>query len=784
MEGPKPQRVRKQRNQKKQNNKVEIDVKVKKKPKPSARNGTVTTATGLQLGYAVSNERADRKRIKQLERRMQRIQKEQKGPKIQDTMGTTLTLGPIMGSQLDGLNRSMRFWLNPIQLKPADAGATVTPLSVRASQYDLFKIVDLTVILQPLVGASVVTGSLIYVDLDQEASAVKPDNVDTVKARPHVEVSIGQRKAWKVPKRYLEGPRSGWWYVDTNEDPSQSLGPGINLWTYLRTTNIFADKNGFADEKNNYLGPLFMAEMKVRYNFANYNPKPALAQLATGHGEHKPGEEHERLDAKLANDEDGNVVLKIKTDAALAQMMNMKNGRATSTTKEEKSATIWTIAGNTVSAIAGALGPWGWLLKGGWWVIRKIFKAPTRNDDPNYDVYAVYASVEDAKADTPINTPVKNLESQPQKEQKLPDGQYAVKQVNEPNLNMPMGFNVTTASGRITPLPPPEPEPPTPPKPQEVWWLPLCREQDLPGVVPPLYTWYPPAPGTGTLGEYRPGMETQWYNGAFIVYGTPVVTRFTLKKFEDKRPLDVSLNFFVQNQKGQWSANIKLPTTDSWLKNATDEWYWLDLHDTGIIMASGKDDLRYSTQGVMHTARTFLDACYHFEGEKQDALCGWRKDMKDKLKLGDSTYEGWTVNWLNEIAHNMSADLTSDTLIVQPLACFGDPKKIALLLADANQNLFSVLAPAMTWPNSTPTEEIQLKWGLDVPFFGVNLWNPTSYITERQEGKIAFRKGPQVEKIIEYPQWRSEEQDDSDSGVEVVDLHTIKQLSALMKGKL
>nr|APA19794.1 capsid protein [Avian astrovirus]APA19800.1 capsid protein [Avian astrovirus] len=782
MEGqkPKPQRVRRQRQNNKQ--KVEVDVKVKKSPaktKP-ARRGNVTTAAGVQLGYVVSSERQDRRKLQQLERQLKKLKVEQKGPRTQDVMTTTLTLGPVNGSPLDGLNRSMRCWMNPTQLKPSDAADTVTPLSLRASQYDLYKILNMQVTMQPLVGPSVVTGSIVFVDLDQESSAVKPENVDTVKARPHVEIPLGHRKQWKIPKRFLEGPRAGWWYTDTNEDPSLSLGPAFNLWTYMMTKNIFAEKPEGTTTKVTYEGPLFLAELRVTYAFANYNPKPGLAQMMSHSEEFDPTTTHSTLDAKLTNDSDGNVVLAIKQGSEMALVLDTYSASKASTaptSKEEKSATMWSIAGTTVGAIASCLGPWGWLLKGGWWVIRKIFNAPAGTYGVSlegYDVYAVYASVEDARADTPINQQVKNYERQgDQNVAKLPEGRYQLKQINEPNLNHPLGYAVRAAkSSGFSPAPtPPEPEPgPCPPQ-KEVWWLPLCREETLPGVVPPIYTWIPPAPGTHYVGQYNEGAEEQGPNANFLVFGSPVVTKFNLRKQQNGQEYTVQFEFAVQNQKGQQSGTFQMPNTNSWLSNNTNEWYWLDLLDTGIVYACGKPTTRYATQGGLHTARTFLDALHYHESSLFDELWGWSKPTKEKLALGPDTYDGWWVDWMNVIAHNSDANLLSDTLIVQPLAVFGDPMKIGILLADSRQDLFSVLLPAMTWPNSTPHLNNQIKWGIDVPFFGVSVWNKDSYIQARHDGNVAFRKGEQIEKRLDIKYWDPDE----DEGIEMLELPQLVQ---------
>lgn len=333
-----------------------------------------------------------------------------------------------MGNNSNTLSRQAKLFLNPCLLKNQDSGATSSPLSVRASQYALWKIKSLRVTFQPLCGSANVIGSILFADLDQEASTATAQSPDTIKARPHVEVPLGMKHTWVVRSRQLEGPREGWWNMDPGESPTTANGPALNFWVYLQTYNALQSQTA---TQTSYVGPLALVEVSVEYTFSNYSPKPNLSTMVNQVITPTTGS------VKLKNNTDGSLIMEV-TDSTLRRVLDQAeegNMRAQTSGKGE---TFWSVSTTVVDVVAQAIGPWGWLLKGGWWVVRKIFGAANGTSN-----YAVYASVEDAQGDNRIFQAVTGGE------QSLALSPVHVTQLTQPNVNQGGNVTVTTQPGPI-----------------------------------------------------------------------------------------------------------------------------------------------------------------------------------------------------------------------------------------------------------------------------------------------------------------------------------------------
>lgn len=684
--------------------------------KKQSRRVTFKNATGLELGMVVEKESADRKRLKKLENQIKSLKKCEDGPKTQSLMTTTLTLGPINGSDQNQLNRQMRLWLNPCQLKPADSEETTTPLSMRGAQYDLWKAISVHVIFQPLVGPSIVTGSICFADLDQDGSSAKPESIDSVKARPHIELIIGRRSIWRIPERFLRGPRAGWWYVDSNESPLQSLGPAINLWTYMETKNLLGlNTSNQAQGDTVFTGPLFLAEMKITYGFANYNPKPSLAQLAMK----TETRDIANTTAMFANDEDGNVVMKIQTNSELAQFMQTFEVQQ-DTKKEEKSSVVWSIAGEAVTAAATALGPWGWLLKGGWWVIRKIFGAPTQYKALAYESYMVYPSVEDAMRDNPI----KQVVNQTSTDHHVPVGVYRVKQLNNPNVNSPisaqqrMVFVSTGGGGEITPCPEPEERIPS------EWFLPSDRPSKGSDLIPPLYTWRPGTSYNEVGHFYTPeyGSKNGWAN---IVYFTtiPKVVKMQPKtnqatgvaqqyKFRIRPKTETGQTPVFGNQ-----GNLFCMPFFNWqMQTSTNVFYWLEFTDAAAFLPSAMVEevsCQYNWQGLLHTKNTLLESFRHAVGA--DSPFNLRlAPYQANNQLSKWGEKGWGFETLMDFCE---VDLTDPDMVCWPVAMWGSAQNIGIMFIIPKKSRIGIFTPA-----PTTQQAAGLKIGGDVPVWGSFVW--------------------------------------------------------------
>nr|QKN88930.1 MAG: capsid protein precursor [Astroviridae sp.] len=322
--------------------------------------------------------------IKKVERKVKRLEKKTDGPKANDSMTTTVTLGVISGQEQTGLNRQMRVSFNPLLMK-ASEGANTTPLSIRGSMYELWKIASAELRAVPLSGFSNVVGSVGFMALTLNGLEAGADSIDSVKARKHVQMALGRPARLRLSERELAGPREGWWLVDTSEDPAEAYGPAIDLFLAYKTNNLMTTST----TPTSYLGSLWQIELRVTYRFATYHPKPGLQNLVC-----------ETLT------DPANVTIKTSTDGSL--IMTTTNQRLLRLLEPRvggqisgKSQTVWAVAGAAVEAAAGVLGPWGWLLKGGFWLVRKIFTG--QGLAANAEVsYQVYPSITAAQQDQPI----------------------------------------------------------------------------------------------------------------------------------------------------------------------------------------------------------------------------------------------------------------------------------------------------------------------------------------------------------------------------------------------
>lgn len=323
-----------------------------------------------------------KKEVKHVERQVKALKKKVDGPKVNDQMKTTVTVGTIVGQVQQGLSRQVRVPLNPLLMKFTE-GATSTPLSIRASMYEMWKLVYVEVKATPLTGYSNVAGSVGFVVLTLNGLESSADSIDSLKARKHIQLPLGKPSTLRISAREVEGPRMGWWLVDTSQSAADAYGPALDLFVCYQTMNLLS--TGTATTST-YTGPLWQIEVRTVYQFSTYNPKPGLQTLvaASINGEQ----------ATITNGGDGGSLIMTVTSPTLRKLLEP---RAASGQTKGKSETIWAIAGAAVEATATVLGPWGWLLKGGFWLVRKIFGGPG-----NDSRYQLYPSIEAAQADQPI----------------------------------------------------------------------------------------------------------------------------------------------------------------------------------------------------------------------------------------------------------------------------------------------------------------------------------------------------------------------------------------------
>lgn len=659
---PKPQRVKKPiKKIQKEVKKVEKDVK---KMQKQHKNSILSTERGEAHFKTHMTPAQEERMVKRLQRRMKQLECQENGPKVQSVMKTTVTLGAVTSSDSDTLARHMRVWLSPVLMKPNHSGEIATPLTTRASQYNLWRAQSVTIKVTPLASQAVLSGTLLLVDIDQESSSAKPDTVDSVKARPHIEMPIGKARLWKVPPRSLRGPRSGWWYVDTNEDPSQSLGPAINVWTYIKTVFLVSTQ-----ESKNYDGPIFLLELTATYQFSNYNPKPALATMETVFEEHN---ESGTDKVQLITGTDGDLQMEVDEKTALARATAREAGA-----DGKKSDTLWAVGSKVVDTVSGALGPWGWLLKGGWWVIRKIFKRDARAAGKLY--FQVYPSVEDASKDNPIYLP------SPIAGQTLPVGYYFATQLNSQNLQSGPQIPQQALMGVEIPgypiIPPcPEPEPKILP------WLPQSWATADWDVPPPIYI----RRSDGTFSSQYSNNQGENCWCAFT--GSPEVTI-----------VQETLNtggLLVQKFKYSWNVwgvtkadyEVDLSYITSPLKQA-EKFFWFDLRQAGKMEGfSPSQSTPWRTYGVVHTMPTIIKSLKH--GGVDPSGAPW---MRRPWSVFRGTWEMDRRAQRQIFGDNFYPRTDQTTMI--PVYLYADTKYPAVMIIDQDFDIAGILTTDIMVPS-------------------------------------------------------------------------------------
>nr|UMO75869.1 MAG: structural polyprotein [Heilongjiang avastrovirus] len=496
-------------------------VKPKKAKKPSSQKKP-------------SQQKPLRKEIKKVEKQVKVLKKRTNGPKQDDVFTATVTLGIISGQDDNGLSRQIRLPLNPLLLKSSDGGST-TPLSIRGSMYEMWKLIKADFFATPLTGGANIAGSLGFMVLTLNGLEATADSIDTIKTRKHVQMALGRQARLRLSARECAGPREGWWLTDTSQSPADSYGPAVDLMLAYRTLNLLNTTGGTSAP---YHGTLWQVEAKVTYAFSTYAPKPGLQTLVsqTLDGSHQVTIQQSTTDGSL---------IMTTNDANLLSLLTPRAGGQ----RSGKSQTVWAIAASVVDAAAPVLGPWGWLLKGGFWLVRKIFDTTTRATTSQYQIYP---SIESAMSDQPIfgtgGDPTTIT---------LPI--VHVSEIMNPNSE---NNDLTNPSSRSLP--------PAPPQPQEEPELPLALligQDDVPAV----YAY--------TGDDYTPQtVPSKWAGSTLFLTGVPYHTRAT----------GTTQSFGVR-------VNSMSPSNCTAL-----EIY--DFTDFGIFFGSN----HYLPQGAIHTSKTMI----------------------------------------------------------------------------------------------------------------------------------------------------------------------------------
>ncbi|QZA73297.1 capsid protein precursor [Caprine astrovirus] len=280
------------------------------------------------------------------------------------------TLGTVGSNGSEQIECELTCLMNPATMKEATGSNSFSPLGIYASTYSLFRMTRCVVRLKPLVGDSAVSGTIVRVSWNPTSTPTQT-SWSALGARKHVDVTPGKTGTFTLTSRDLVGPKGGWYKTNTKGDPMMSFAGTLECHTLGRTMSTYKNEA--------FTGGLFLAELETEWQFKDYAQQPGMLNLVKG---------EDTQQAQITTDSNGKLQLTVPKSARIA--------RAASGAASE---IIWLVTDTIINTGASVFPPpFGWLIRGGWWLIKRAAGAPVRTDATTFDIYA---SISDARADTP-----------------------------------------------------------------------------------------------------------------------------------------------------------------------------------------------------------------------------------------------------------------------------------------------------------------------------------------------------------------------------------------------
>nr|BAX00197.1 ORF2 [Porcine astrovirus 2] len=281
------------------------------------------------------------------------------------------TLGTVGSNGSGSIETELAILLNPCTMKDTTGSNTYGPVQIYASTYSLFSIRSLKLHLKPLVGGSAVSGTVVRTSWNP-TSTPSQMSWSALGARKHSDTTPGREGKFTLTAKDLKGPKDGWYKTNTKGEPMLCFAGSLEIHTFGETRSTY--QNG------QFTGGLFLAELEVVWAFKDYAQQPGLVNLLKGDS---------GAGTTVSTDKDGKLILETPSTSTLA--------RAAQTTTA--SGIIWMVTDAIVTSAASVFPPpFSWLIKGGWWFLKRIGNAPVRS---GRERFVVYASINDARADVP-----------------------------------------------------------------------------------------------------------------------------------------------------------------------------------------------------------------------------------------------------------------------------------------------------------------------------------------------------------------------------------------------
>ncbi|ULF47958.1 MAG: capsid protein precursor [Porcupine astrovirus 5] len=288
------------------------------------------------------------------------------------------TLGTVGSNGSEQIECELTCLMNPATMKEATGSNSFTPLGIYASTYSLFRMTKCTLVLKPLVGDSAVSGTVIRASWNPTSTPTQT-SWSALGARKHTDVTPGKTGRFTLTSRDLVGPKGGWFKTNTKGDPMMSFAGTLEVHTLGKTMSTY--------KNDAFTGGLFLAELETHWQFKDYSQQPGMLNLIKG---------EDTQQSHIRTNPNGKIQLIVPATTRMARA-------ATGGTSE----IIWLVTDTIIQAGAAALPPpFGWLIRGGWWLVKKAAGISTRNGEIVFDVYA---SISDARADMPCISTEANM---------------------------------------------------------------------------------------------------------------------------------------------------------------------------------------------------------------------------------------------------------------------------------------------------------------------------------------------------------------------------------------
>nr|AVM87533.1 capsid protein [Nanhai ghost shark astrovirus 1] len=323
----------------------------------------------------------------------------------------TVFLGHVHGNPTSAMKLVHMLHTNPLFCREDDprVGSQATPLTTVAAIHQRYRLVKCDVELVSLVGNNTYEGSVLYVWRNDTPGIITAQpSLDALLATSPVKVGLGLHRKIKMP-----GTR--WLDINTSAAETQKW-EDYTVQVYISGTT----KASFYKSDTPYDGDLWMVYVHVSYDFQEVRPT-GLSVLST--------RDTDTVGTKVVtmpstSEAPGALALEVNASSQLHCVLNGFGG-ANALTSGQANA-IWEIGDMAVTVAASFLGSFGWILQGGWFVIKRHFGKRTSRATLSH--WLIYPSLVQAQQDNYVT-------GAPGQDVGSVTGKISVQQLTNPNFS-------------------------------------------------------------------------------------------------------------------------------------------------------------------------------------------------------------------------------------------------------------------------------------------------------------------------------------------------------------